>query len=69
MFIGTEIWKSDGTEVGTTLLKDINGGNSSVWIEKFHLDNVNNKLLFFTNSTNSSDKTLWVSDGLFKWYI
>ncbi|MEW4925776.1 ELWxxDGT repeat protein [Algibacter sp. 2305UL17-15] len=60
---GTEIWKSNGTEAGTILLKDINGGNSSVWIEKFHLDNINNKLLFFTNSTNSSDKTLWVSDG------
>src|SRR5690606_3311501 len=60
---GTEIWKSDGTETGTFLLKDINDGNSSVWIEKFHLDNVNNKLLFFTTSTNSSDRTLWVSDG------
>ncbi|SDI64614.1 ELWxxDGT repeat protein [Winogradskyella thalassocola] len=60
---GTEIWKSDGTETGTYLLKDINDGNSSVWIEKFHLDYVNNKLLFFTTSTNSSDRTLWVSDG------
>jgi ELWxxDGT repeat protein len=60
---GTEIWKSDGTETGTSLLKDINDGNSSVWIEKFHLDNVNNKLLFFTTSTNSYDRTLWVSDG------
>ncbi|QXP78698.1 MULTISPECIES: ELWxxDGT repeat protein [Winogradskyella] len=60
---GTEIWKSDGTETGTSLLKDINDGNSSVWIEKFHLDYVNNKLLFFTTSTNSSDRTLWVSDG------
>lgn len=60
---GTEIWKSDGTSSGTTLLKDINDGNSSVSIEKFHVDEVNNKLLFFTRSTNSNDKTLWVSDG------
>lgn len=58
-----QIWKSDGTSSGTTLLKDINEVNSPVWIEKFHLDHINNKLLFFSNSTNSSDRTLWVSDG------
>ncbi|CAM1370024.1 ELWxxDGT repeat protein [Tenacibaculum xiamenense] len=60
---GTEIWKTNGTEDGTTLLKDINNGNSSISVEKFHLDQVNNKLLFFTNSSNSSNRTLWVSDG------
>ncbi|AXG72247.1 ELWxxDGT repeat protein [Kordia sp. SMS9] len=60
---GIEIWKTDGTEVGTTLLKDINPGNLSVWIEKFHVDEVNNKLLFFTTSTNTSVRTLWGSDG------
>jgi len=60
---GTEIWKTNGADGGTILLKDINGGNPSVWIDKFHLDAINNKLLFFTTSTSSSDKTLWVSDG------
>lgn len=60
---GSEIWKSDGTKTGTSMLKDINDGNLSVWIEKFYLDNINNKLLFYTTSTNSYDRTIWVSDG------
>lgn len=60
---GDEIWKTNGTSNGTILLKDINDGISSISIEKFHVDKVNNKLLFYTNSTNSSDKKLWVSDG------
>ncbi len=61
---GIEIWKTDGTANGTTLLKDIHEGSSSVWIDKFHVDTINNKLLFFSSSTNSTDKTLWVSNGL-----
>lgn len=60
---GDEIWRSDGTLNGTNILKDINDGDASIWIEKFHVDEVNNKLLFYTSSTNSSEKTLWVSDG------
>lgn len=60
---GNEIWKTDGTTVGTTLLKDIRAGNSSITAIKFHVDEINNKLLFFTASTNSSTRTLWVSDG------
>ncbi|MEO6177489.1 MAG: ELWxxDGT repeat protein [Flavobacterium circumlabens] len=60
---GGEIWKTDGTAAGTILLKDINNGNSSVWIEKFHVDKINNKLLFFTTNDNSSERKLWASDG------
>jgi ELWxxDGT repeat protein len=60
---GKEIWKSDGTSNGTTLLKDINTGNTSVWIDKLYVDSVNNKLLFFTTSTDLNTRTLWVSDG------
>jgi ELWxxDGT repeat protein len=60
---GSEIWKTDGTPNGTTMLRDINNGSSSVWIVKFYVDNVNNKLLFFTTSTNSPNRTLWISDG------
>ena len=60
---GKEIWKTDGTESGTKLVKDINGGNSSVWIEKFHVDESNSKLLFYTTSTNSPERELWSTDG------
>ena len=60
---GNEIWKTDGTPNGTILLKDINNGSLSVWIEKFHIDKTNNKLLFYTTSTNSSERKLWVSNG------
>lgn len=58
---GDEIWKTDGTLNGTILLKDINNGSSS--LEKFHVDEINNKLFFFTSSKYSSDRKLWVSDG------
>ena len=60
---GNEIWKTDGTSDGTTIVKDINNGSASSWLEKLHVDEVNNKLLFFTTTANSTDKTLWASDG------
>ncbi|KAF2511446.1 T9SS type A sorting domain-containing protein [Flavobacterium zhairuonense] len=60
---GTEIWKTNGTASGTILLKDISEGPSSVWIEKIHVDKANNKLLFYSTSTNYPEKKLWVSDG------
>lgn len=55
---GTELWKSDGTTAGTVMVKDILPGSESSypgWLTELH-----GKLYFFANST---DKTLWVSDG------
>jgi len=60
---GDEIWKTDGTSNGTILLKDINDGNLSIKVNKFYVDKINNKLLFYTSIANSSDRKLWVSDG------
>lgn len=60
---GAEIWKTDGTNAGTTLLKDINTGTNSIFFEKFFVDQVHNKLLFYTSSSLSGNKTLWASDG------
>jgi hypothetical protein len=37
--------------------------SSSSWLEKFHVDKVNNKLLFFYHKYKSIDRTLWGSDG------
>ena len=58
---GQELWKSDGTETGTVLVKDIytGEGNSSY---PYNLTNVNGTLYFIANDgTNGYE--LWKSDG------
>ncbi|HZZ42828.1 MAG TPA: ELWxxDGT repeat protein [Tepidisphaeraceae bacterium] len=57
---GTELWQSDGTTVGTALVKDINPGSASS--NPTNLTNVNGTLFFSaTDSTNGTE--LWKSDG------
>lgn len=51
-----ELWKSDGTEAGTVLVRDLGGGNTLVQ----HLTDVNG-ILFF--AAHTSDVELWRSDG------
>ncbi len=58
---GTELWKSDGTETGTTLVKDINPSSSSFPYPS-NLTNVNGTL-FFTANDGSNGTELWKSDG------
>jgi ELWxxDGT repeat protein len=66
---GNELWKTNGTSDGTVLLKDINEnpgywpntGNASAQISKVFVNN--DKLFFYSDSTNSTKRTLWVSDG------
>src|SRR5262249_4597510 len=57
---GMELWKSDGTDDGTVLVKDIvtgsNGSNPS------NLTNVNGALFFRANDGINGDE-LWTSDG------
>ena len=57
---GTELWVSDGTPNGTTLLKDINPGSSSSSNPDQFL--VANGKLFF-RAMDASGYELWVSDG------
>jgi len=52
---GRELWKSDGTDAGTTLVKDINPG--VFWSSPSNLTNVNGTLFF------SAYHGLWKSDG------
>src|SRR5439155_18929801 len=57
---GTELWKSDGTEGGTVLVKDINPGSGSA--SPSELLNVNGTL-FFRAFHPDVGSELWKSDG------
>lgn len=57
---GRELWKSDGTDAGTVMVKDINAGTGSSTPTK--LTNVNGTLLFAA-ATSSNGIELWKSDG------
>jgi ELWxxDGT repeat protein len=63
---GDELWKSDGTEVGTTLVKDIFPGVSTYFgpysSSPSDLTNVNGTL-FFTAYDSTVGQELWKSDG------
>jgi ELWxxDGT repeat protein len=62
---GFELWKSDGTETGTTRVKDIVPGSGGS--EPSSLTNVNGTLFFSAKIAGSGDiygnKELWKSDG------
>jgi ELWxxDGT repeat protein len=57
---GLELWKSDGTAAGTTLVKDITPGSASS--SPGNLTNVNGKV-FFTANDGTGVWKLWQSDG------
>lgn len=57
---GTELWRSDGTESGTILVKDINPGDygsAPIWIIAV------NKTLYFSAFHAKYGRELWRSDG------
>lgn len=56
-FTNIELWKTDGTENGTKLVKDINNGGSSN-PSNFHI--VGDKLIFRTSDSNND---IWSTDG------
>ena len=56
---GLELWVSDGTEIGTTIVKDINpSGGSSI----SNMININN-MLYFSANNGTDGSELWKSDG------
>ena len=55
-----ELWKSDGTAVGTILLNDIQPGSGSS--SPRYLTNLNGTL-FFTANDGTNGTELWQSDG------
>lgn len=62
---GEELWRSDGTSGGTTLVKDINPGSASsvnTWTEGSSMLVFKNKLYFIANN-GTNGRELWTSDG------
>ena len=57
---GVELWKSDGTDVGTVMVKDIQAGSNSSSPKS--LVNVNGTL-YFTANNGTNGEELWKSDG------
>ncbi len=57
---GRELWKSNGTSVGTVLVKDIRPGSESS--SPLYLTNVNGTL-FFSAEDGSAGRELWTSNG------
>jgi len=57
---GTELWKSDGTTAGTSMVKDIWAGSGDSY--PFSLKSVDGELFFSANNGTKGDE-LWKSDG------
>ena len=57
---GRELWRSDGTEAGTYMVKDINPGTNHGSISKL---NAIGDILYFSAWTENSGGELWRSDG------
>ena len=57
---GDELWKTDGTAVGTTLVKDVLAGSTSADPQSL---TVVGSTLFFVATTNAAGQELWKSDG------
>jgi ELWxxDGT repeat protein len=58
---GTELWKSDGTNNGTVLVKDILPGTKSSI--PYHLTRHQNELFFVVGETSNGKDALWKTDG------
>ncbi|MFL2966691.1 MAG: ELWxxDGT repeat protein [Candidatus Thalassarchaeaceae archaeon] len=60
---GTELWRSDGTEAGTGMVKDINTG--ATWdssSDPYHLTAMGGNI-YFAADNGSQSQELWRSDG------
>jgi ELWxxDGT repeat protein len=63
---GTELWRSDGTQIGTQLVRDINPGTASAFDASFsRMPNfaVLGNVLYFSANDGIHGTELWRSDG------
>jgi len=59
---GAELWETDGTAAGASLVKDIRSGTASAFTSSSLMEVVGNLLLFSANDGATGDE-LWRSDG------
>lgn len=57
---GAELWRSDGTFGGTTMVKDINTGGSS---SPYNITAANDLIFFNADDATGGGRELWKSDG------
>jgi len=62
---GDELWVTDGTNLGTKMVKDINPGSagSGALNGAYRGFGVLNDKLFFAVQSNASTRSMWVTDG------
>ena len=60
---GTEVWTTDGTSSGTTLLKDINPNSDYTNVQDVEMVEFNGKVLFNKDDAGTNNQELWTSDG------
>ncbi|GAB3518062.1 hypothetical protein GCM10027442_38320 [Emticicia fontis] len=60
--LGRELWKSDGTEAGTTLVKDVNPGSAIGFYSNSYMIN-GGGTLYFSGYSDANGFELWKSDG------
>jgi ELWxxDGT repeat protein len=66
---GYELWKSDGTETGTVMVKNINPGSTDYYGKSYEASSDPNSLtnlggmLFFSANDGAHGRELWKSDG------
>ncbi len=59
--LGSELWRSDGTAAGTQLVKDLNPGSGSSWVEAFTV--LDGALYLTTGTPDVPFYQLWRTDG------
>ena len=62
---GAELWKSDGTEAGTVMVKDINTGTDAFYGDDSDISTftVMGDILYFFATNKSTNEELWRTDG------
>jgi ELWxxDGT repeat protein len=60
---GKELWKSDGTTIGTTLVSDITPGAAGSSFTQKQFTVLNNELFFSISNNSTYGIELWKSDG------